>query len=59
MSVTSGGGVVPSRLLTAPSSVPRFTPTYASFIVLEMHYMPAVSKDQLHFENMQVSHILK
>ena len=30
-----------------------------SFIVLELHYMLGLSKNWLHFENMQVPHILK
>ena len=35
--------VVPSKLLTAPSNVPWFKPTYVSFIVLKVYYMLVLS----------------
>ena len=43
--------------LAAPSTVPWFTSSYVSFIVLELHYMIALSKE--YFEIIQASHILK
>ena len=49
--------VVPSRLLTTLSKM--FTPTHVSSIVLELHYMLALSKGQLHFEIIQVSYVLR
>ena len=48
--------VILSRLLTVSSSVPWFTPTYVSFIVLELQYMLALSKELLNFEIIQVPH---
>ena len=49
--------VVPSRLLATLSKM--FTPTHVSSIVLELHYMLALSKGQLHFEIIQVSYVLR
>ena len=43
--------VVSSRLLTAFLSVPWFTLTFAPFIMLELHYMLALSKDSTTFWN--------
>ena len=48
--------VVRSRLLTALSKM--FTPAHVSFIVLEFHYMLALSKGQLNFEIIQVCYVL-
>ena len=36
--------IVPTKLLTAPSSVLWLTPTCESFIMLELHYVLALSK---------------
>ena len=36
-----------------------FTPTHVSFIVMELHYMLALNKGQLHFEIIQVSYVLR
>ena len=49
--------VVPSMLLTTISKM--FTPRHVPSIVLELHYMLALSKGQLHFEIIQVSHVLR
>ena len=48
--------VVPSRFLTLSK---MFTPTHVSSIVLELHYMLALSKGQLHFEIIQVLYVLR